>query len=73
MKTLILLGVIAMGAAAWAMATYGAVLRSERTREVRETRERNEHSEAGAVVRRPPVESQSTSLAAARDPMVGGW
>lgn len=73
MKMLVIWGLVALALASYGLALAGGIIRADKVRESREASERNDHSEAGAVVRRPPVASQSTSLAAARDPMVGGW
>ena len=71
MKWLVVALLVASGAA-WITAGYCGMLRQEKVREAREALQRNEHRDAGAMVRKPPLESQSIRLVY-HEPVAGGW
>ena len=71
MKWLVVALLVASGAA-WITAGYCGMLRQEKVRESRDAMRRNEHRDAGALARKPPLESQSIRLVS-REPVAGGW
>lgn len=71
MKTLVIWGLVALALTSYGMALAGGLIRADKVRESRETLQRNSHRDAGAVVRKPPLESQSTRLVVLKQQTVG--